>query len=209
MLLRLMSGSQYLYTNNGVRELVRNHLAGTMFEDLAIPFVAIASRIEDGGMRAFNSGPLELALLASTAVPGLFPPVDIEGVRYVDGSLAGNCSLSPALHLGCRRFVVVECPHPPPVDGFGVLKPVARALWASLVRSCHLEVASFAREYPVVHIEPGIPVPNHRFDDFSDANILIDRARRWCDDFLSGETGAKARGFAREVRDTAHASAPS
>jgi NTE family protein len=52
--------------------------------------------------------------LASAAIPLLFPPVRIGGRAYCDGSLRQGVPLSPALHLGATRIVVVSTQHCPP-----------------------------------------------------------------------------------------------
>lgn len=51
-------------------------------------------------------------LLASASIPFVFPPVDIAGRWYVDGSLRQNTPLSPAIDLGCDRVVIVGVRHP-------------------------------------------------------------------------------------------------
>jgi NTE family protein len=51
--------------------------------------------------------------LASAAIPLLFPPVRIGGHDYCDGALRQSVPLSPALHLGARRLVVVSTQHHP------------------------------------------------------------------------------------------------
>ena len=79
-------------------------------------------------------------MLASTAIPGLFPSVEIDGVQYVDGAMMSYCGLEPAWDRGARCIVVIEAPHPPPEKGVGIFKPLGRALQLALIRLCHLEV---------------------------------------------------------------------
>lgn len=61
----------------------------TRIEDGSVPLVVTATSLLDGRERAFQRGQLVETLMASCAVPGLFPPVKIEGVPYVDGLLYG------------------------------------------------------------------------------------------------------------------------
>ena len=96
-------------------------------DDLQVPVVIIATNMETG----------EPAALASTAIPGLFPSVEIDCVQYVDGAIMSYCGLGSAWDRGARRILVIEAPHPPPEKGDGILKP---ALQLALVRLCHLEV---------------------------------------------------------------------
>jgi predicted acylesterase/phospholipase RssA len=88
--------------------------------DLAVSAVDIA----DGTARTFVSRVPELApdhadyevleqfrlehLLASAAVPLLFTPVEVDGRHYWDGGVIANTPLSPAIHLGATRLLVVK-----------------------------------------------------------------------------------------------------
>jgi len=58
-------------------------------EDTAVPLFVTATSLLSGRERLLDSGALVDALMASCAVPGLFPPVEIDGVPYVDGLLYG------------------------------------------------------------------------------------------------------------------------
>ncbi len=46
-------------------------------------------------------------IMASSAIPLLFPPIEIDGRHYGDGCLRNNAPLSPAIHLGARKILVV------------------------------------------------------------------------------------------------------
>ena len=55
-----------------------------------------------------DRGPLDVALRASIAVPGLFPPVRNEGRLLVDGGLVANLPLAAARRLGADRMIAVR-----------------------------------------------------------------------------------------------------
>ena len=81
---------QSLYPNIGLAQGIRRTLPNvTSFAQLALPFAAVAIDIVSGLPRVFHDGDLESALLASSAIPGLFPPVSRDGRSYYDGGL-GN-----------------------------------------------------------------------------------------------------------------------
>ena len=128
VLMRLLLGRRYLFANKTLRKLVCRYVADTTFEDLEIPALVVATDLKTGEPAYFDQGLLEPAVMASTAIPGVFPPVEIDGVEYIDGAMMSNCGLEPAWDQGARRIVVIEIPHPPPGRGIGVLKPMARAL---------------------------------------------------------------------------------
>lgn len=75
------------------------------FNDLKIPFRAVATRYRDGEMKVFDRGALHLAIRASMAAPAVFAPVEVEGETYVDGGLVANLPIEVALQEGADVIV--------------------------------------------------------------------------------------------------------
>jgi NTE family protein len=75
------------------------------FNDLKIPFRAVATRYRDGEMKVFDRGALHLAIRASMAAPAVFAPVDVDGETYVDGGLVANLPIEVALREGADVIV--------------------------------------------------------------------------------------------------------
>jgi NTE family protein len=75
------------------------------FNDLKIPFRAVATRYRDGEMKVFDQGALHLAIRASMAAPAVFAPVEVEGETYVDGGLVANLPIEVALAEGASVVV--------------------------------------------------------------------------------------------------------
>ena len=75
------------------------------FDDLKIPFRAVATRYRDGEPTVFRSGSLHLAIRASMAAPGVFAPVEVNGESYVDGGLVANLPVEIALREGADVLV--------------------------------------------------------------------------------------------------------
>ena len=198
VLLRLFSGREHLYANSSLRKLVCQYVSDTTFESLEVPALVVATNIETGEPAVFSQGAVEPAVLASTAIPGVFPPIDIEGVEYMDGAMISNCPLETAWNHGARRMVVIETPHAPPDKAVGILKPLTRALQVSMIRSCHREVDWFSQQCPVVALEPVMPLEGYTFDDFSNTPDLLERGRTWTESFLQNDQGELLRSFARD-----------
>jgi len=97
-----------LHSSDPLRALLEQHLPGRGFEDLAVPFQCVAAEIERARERWFDSGALVPALLASCAVPGLFPPVQIDGRHYLDGGLVHSIPVGRAVQLGARTVYVLQ-----------------------------------------------------------------------------------------------------
>jgi NTE family protein len=114
---RLRRGAPSLCDNAGLRDLLARHLGGRAFEDLMIPLRVVAADLTHGRRAVFSSGPVVPALLASSAIPGIFPPVRIGDAVYADGSTIDSCSLETALGMGARRLFVLAIGHDTLADG--------------------------------------------------------------------------------------------
>ncbi len=83
--------------------IIRTVLGDREFQQLKIPFAAVAACLEDNVLKVFNEGKVANAVRASISIPGIFEPVTIEGKTYVDGGVldrvpAGVCrSMQPDL----------------------------------------------------------------------------------------------------------------
>ncbi|MGD9526531.1 patatin-like phospholipase family protein [Pseudonocardia sp.] len=91
-----------------LREALTEQLGMRRIEDLPVPFQCCAARIEDAAEEWFADGPVVDAVLASSAVPGLLPPVERAGHHYLDGGLVNSIPLGRAVELGARRVFVLQ-----------------------------------------------------------------------------------------------------
>ncbi|MBY8882407.1 patatin-like phospholipase family protein [Actinacidiphila acidipaludis] len=98
----------HLYTPAPLLELLRTHLPVTRIEDLQVPFQCVAASIEQAAEHWFTAGPLVEAVLASSAVPGLLPPVAVDGEHFVDGGLVNSIPVGRAVALGAREIYVLQ-----------------------------------------------------------------------------------------------------
>jgi NTE family protein len=76
------------------------------FDDLSIPFRAIATDLLTGEKVVFASGDLATAVRASMSVPGVFAPVRLDGRLLVDGGVVDNVPIDEARQLGAQRLIV-------------------------------------------------------------------------------------------------------
>ena len=98
----------HLHGNHRLQRLLLKALPVRTFEDLAVPFQCVAASIERASARWFDHGPLIDALLASTAVPGLLPPVEVDGEHHLDGGLVDSIPVGRAVELGARVIYVLQ-----------------------------------------------------------------------------------------------------
>ena len=71
-----------------VRAILKDNLGDLMIEDLPTPFACVASDLHTGAPVILNAGSLIDAVMASASVPGLFPPVEHNATRLVDGGMS-------------------------------------------------------------------------------------------------------------------------
>ncbi len=83
-----------LFDVSRFEDFLYQHLGNKRIEQLPIPLALITSDLETGNEVVLEEGPLVPAVLASSAVPGIFPPVEIEGRLLVDGGLINNLPIS-------------------------------------------------------------------------------------------------------------------
>jgi NTE family protein len=117
--IRLARSGTHLHAIEPLRKLLADTLPAEVFTDLKLPFHCVAASIEDATARWFSSGPLVEAVMASCAVPGLLPPVEIDGRHYFDGGLVDSIPVGRAVALGASIVYVlhvgrIESPLPVP-----------------------------------------------------------------------------------------------
>jgi len=98
----------HLHTNERLRRLLDDGLGRVEFEDLAVRFECVAASIERATTKWFSTGSVTDAVLASCAVPGLLPPVEIDGQHFFDGGLVRSVPIGRAADLGARRIFVLQ-----------------------------------------------------------------------------------------------------
>lgn len=78
------------------------------FDNLPIPFRAVATDLENGQMVVFNDGSLPMAMRASMSVPGVFAPVETEKGLFVDGGLVRNLPVDVARQMGVDVIIAIN-----------------------------------------------------------------------------------------------------
>lgn len=98
-----------LHDTDELRRVVEKAIhPDTLIEDLHIPYQCVAASIERFTEHWFTEGPLVDAVLASSAVPALFPPVKIGEEHFYDGGLVDSVPLGRAVNLGAGVVYVLQ-----------------------------------------------------------------------------------------------------
>ena len=188
----VVSRGDHIHPNTGIRALVEQ-LPIRTFEEAAVPLHVSATNLRTGDEHWFSSGPLMRAILASTALPGIFPPVAIDGELYIDGGVVNNVPISRAIALGARRIYVLTCG-----TANGAQRPIRRPLdvlvqafaHSRRARAVH-DVEHYSEEAEVIMM-PTFDPGYIGYNDPSQSARLIDRARELSMEFLARPTAAEA-----------------
>jgi len=98
------------------RRFVERRAPYRTIEEAAVPLRITATDYEEGRSEVFDSGSLVDAVMASTALPGIFPPYRIGDRWFLDGAISEQLPLKVALDAGVDTIYVmaVNVPSPPP-----------------------------------------------------------------------------------------------
>ena len=183
-LLGLMGKREYVISPSGIEALIRTHIPFDRLEDSTIPLHAMATDVLTGAEVRISRGPVVDALRASTAIPGVLPPVRIGHHYLMDGGVANNAPIAQAIELGADIVYVLPAGY-----ACGLRKPPAGALGMavhalSLVLNQKLieSLESCSESARVKVVPPLCPVTISPID-FAHAGELLGRARestaRW------------------------------
>lgn len=106
---RASSDSPSLVGLQGLFKLIREKIGDTTFEELKIPFIATAVDVNSGQEILLDSGRLLPAIQATSAIPGLFPALRMDGMDLVDGGVLDPVPVSVARWLAPDYPSVAVC----------------------------------------------------------------------------------------------------
>jgi NTE family protein len=113
-LVRPAMSRRALFDTARLARFLDDALDARTFDALPLPFAAIACDLTTGRRVVLRDGPVSTAVLASSAIPGVFPPVDRDGMVLVDGGLADMVPAGLARELGADIVVAVDVSGPLP-----------------------------------------------------------------------------------------------
>ncbi len=96
------------YFNSDVTDDIYNAIPDIPIESLKIPFSAIATDLTSGSEINFTNGSLRKVIKASSAIPGIFPPVSINNYLLIDGSASESIPARKVKEIGADRVIAVD-----------------------------------------------------------------------------------------------------
>ncbi len=171
-MLRLLLSDELVPTTR-METYLNQHMGNKTFADLRIPFMCVATDMENGQRVILSSGSVALAARASATIPGLFKPVTIDHRLLVDGGLVDNLPTNVSNIREGWDVVIAVLPH---VD---VTAIETNTVFKALIRSMEIQrdvIIAQNRQHADVLIEP--QVSNVGFADLDKSAECVDAGVR-------------------------------
>ncbi|MEQ1440051.1 patatin-like phospholipase family protein [Fontimonas sp. SYSU GA230001] len=176
----------YLISPSALGRVIDAALPYARLEKAAIPIHVVATDLLTGEAVSLSEGSARTALLASAAIPSVFPAVTHQGRTLIDGGVTSNTPIAEAIALGAERLIVLP-------TGFSCASDDRpQSAWAMALHAINLlimrqlvrDVALHGQRAEIVIVPPLCPLAVNVFD-FDHGAELIDRARdataQWLD----------------------------
>jgi NTE family protein len=151
-----------------LRRLLLGHLQLERLEDAVVPLHVVAADVLSGGEMLLSAGSAVDAVLASSALPGVFPSVAWESRLLIDGAVANNTPISHVVELGADRIIVLQAIGTEPLRRapLGAIGAGMVAMSRALTRRLADDVGRYADAAELVILPPprleGIPADGLR-----------------------------------------------
>lgn len=187
----LVRRAESLYSNYALSDVIKRWIPSGTFESCRIPLHVVATDMGTGRAHWFREGNLSDPLLASSALPAIFPPVVIDGIPYIDGGVVDNVPITYAAHLKVDRVYVLH------VGNFRRPRSIPKRPLDVLVQA--FSIARSHRFYsdsdsPPEGVEiitlPGVDPGSIRYNDFSKSAKLIAQGHQVAASFLDSHAVA-------------------
>ena len=177
------------FSNRYWRTFLEARLPYRSLEETAVPLRITATDFEDGRSVVFDSGSVIDAVMASTALPGIFPPYAIDGQCYLDGAISDQLPLRAALDAGADTIYVMAVSVPsPPLERRRPLTILRHSLTILLFPRIRLDALDLPGDHPKLRI---VQVPSVATQvslwDMSRHAELITTAYETTKEFLEAE----------------------
>jgi NTE family protein len=169
---------RHLIPERGLSDLLLEHVGFGRLEQASVPFHVITTDVLNGAEVRLSEGPAVDAVMASAAIPGVFPPVRWGSRRLMDGGIANHAPISDAVELGAERVYILstgaacELAEPPR----GALGMILHSMNQLLMRRMQVEVELLADRAELIVLPPPCR-PGVSPIDFSRSEELIERGR--------------------------------
>ena len=177
----------YLVDAGGLRKLLARNFGQTRVENTPVQLNVVATDMINGEEVVLSEGDIVDAVLASAAIPGVYPPVRVNGRVLIDGGVANNTPISTAVRLGATQIVVMPA-------GFtcsqrreprGAIEHALNALSLLVARQLVHDLEHWKNHAHIAVVPPLCPLDISPYD-YTRCGELIDRAAANTQSWLQG-----------------------
>ena len=96
-----------LFRTTGFLKFLKDNIKMKNFEELPIPLYVVATNLDEGRSVVFSEGELHRKVMASSCIPVIFNPIEIDGINYADGGIFNNFPVS-VIRESCERIIGIN-----------------------------------------------------------------------------------------------------
>jgi NTE family protein len=176
-LLAFTSRRNSFISPDALHALIERELSYKNLQDAVIPIYVVTTDAHDGSEIILSKGKADIALMASTAIPGIFPPVKIGRDTLIDGGVTNNTPVPAAVIQGAERIIILPTGSPCATPGVpkGALPLILHALNLMVMAQLIRDIEYYGDKADIMVVPPLCPVSNN-ISDFSKSAETINRA---------------------------------
>jgi NTE family protein len=190
-LVGLAGWGDHLVSDRGLRRLLREHLRFERLEDAPIPLHVVATDVLSGVDVQLSKGSAIEAIMASSAIPGIFPPVRFGETLLMDGGVVENTPIGHAVGLGATEVWVLPSGGACSIEQVptSALGMALHAILLAISQRMAFDIERYEGRVDLKVVPPLCPMAISP-SDFSHGAELIDRARVQTEDWFARGTPA-------------------
>jgi NTE family protein len=189
-----------MFTRQHFIDFIQKHIPNGIhsFGQLGVELYIVATDLITGSRFLFGEDPTEHivdAILASTAIPPIFPPWFYRGRVLVDGGISDNLPIRVAVQKGASEIYALDIIKPGPEDDghWNVMEVVTQSIKDLVDQQRDRDLSMFSTYDGVtLHYMP-LYAPRHfAFDDFSHASELIEHGRKLAEAYMKEQSTSRS-----------------
>jgi NTE family protein len=194
----------FLIPHDGIQKLIDDYLPYRNLQDAKLPVHIVTTDIVSGDSIVLSEGSAAQAVIASTAIPGVFAPIRYKELHLVDGAISSNTPIRVAVEKGAQRLIILPtgyacATNTPPI---GAVANALHALTLLIARQLVSELEDLGPDIEYFVVPPLCPLVGSPYD-FSRTSDHIERAIQSTDAWLA-QNGLEQSGIPDEMRPHRH-----